>query len=234
MPCRRGVPGAFSLGRGPPTSRGLTAQGSLYCGCSAHKCPVTGHIPALGKWEGLLGAGLRPPWTLCTEGPEPEQATSALGPAGGLYGAWGWWVQGQTEAPQGAQTIREPVGQGWGGEAPQNRKHPAGAVNSQGGQEREQGVPGLPKSVARGPGSLGLDVCWGVMLIILVFRDYKMNTFQKRNLRNLGREEPPQGCLRRGRREAAGGMAWTGDTAALGAPVPLLSKSLGLRHPAFY
>lgn len=104
------------------------------------------------------------------------------------------------------------MGQGWGGEAPQNRKHPAGAVNSQGGQEREQGVPGLPKSVARGPGSLGLDVCWGVMLIISVFRDYKMNTFQKRNLKNLGngREEPPQGCLRRGRREAAGGMAWTG------------------------
>lgn len=63
-------------------SRGLTAQGSLYCGCSGDKCP------ALRKTQGLLGAG-GPDWTLWTEGPEPEHVASALSPAGGLHRAWG-------------------------------------------------------------------------------------------------------------------------------------------------
>lgn len=91
MPRPHGVSCASSLGRGPLLSRGLTAQGSLYCGCSGHKYSVTSHVPALGEWEGLLGAGLCPPWTLWTGGPE-QVTSSALSPAGGLRRAWGWWV----------------------------------------------------------------------------------------------------------------------------------------------
>lgn len=62
-------------------SKGLTAQGSLYCGCSGDKCP------ALQKRQGLWG--LVGQTTLWTEGPEPEHVTPTLSPAGGLHRAWG-------------------------------------------------------------------------------------------------------------------------------------------------
>lgn len=154
MPRRRGVPGAFSLGRGPPTSRGLTAQGSLYCGCSGHKCPVTGHIPASGKWEGLLGAGLRPPWTLCTEGPEPEQATSALGPAGGLHGAWGWWVQGKLRLP-GRTNPQGACGAGMGRRGSAEPQAPSGGSEFTGRPGEGAGCPRASQERGEGAGISG-------------------------------------------------------------------------------
>ena len=69
--------------------RGLAAQGSAYCGRSGDKCSVTSRTPALGEWEGLLGAGLRFPWMLWTEGQELEQMAPSLSPAGGLHRARG-------------------------------------------------------------------------------------------------------------------------------------------------